>query len=273
MRKYSTLKELPSFSLSPTFLFYIYCQRGPMKTHFDIPLIEKIVKNPQETIGQRSYRLFNAYCLSHYYYLRTVSNQKELEKYCGSIPSIDEYIESIYNIRLGSRNWTTPLMYESEDERDLFDKAINVIFEYEKKFPTPDGLKSKYHVANDCDLMGLIGHIGYRPAMYFGTLGLDTLRAFIDGYFAIKEAHQISFSPFEKSLIMFIAPFKKREDLAKYRTWDRLYNWKYELTVFGTNEKHSIPRFLYRFEQFAGIKINPIVKGEEKQIDWNDHNR
>lgn len=244
-----------------------------MKTLYNIELIKWIQNDPKATIGQRSYKLLQAFLLPFDLFCEPDLPAEDLN-ILESLPSIQSIIEKKFNLELGSRHWTSPLKYNSEDDRELFSLVLNFLFDYEEKFPNPKAKQYKFKLKNSGsipDLKGFMGHMGYRPQMYFGISELACLRAYIDGYFLMKQTFELPHTEFEKKVLTFISNYKT-EDNTGYKSWDRNYRWEWDLSVYGINERHAIPRFLKDIESNTGVDLTLDINGIEVKIDWSDHN-
>jgi hypothetical protein len=188
-------------------------------------------------------------------------------------PSIQEEMDSLYDNELGTRGWWSSLKYECEDEREHFELAINFILDYEKKYPNPNHIDYKLKLKNpdvDCDLLKNIAHIGFRPEMYFGASELACLRAYIDGHFYFKDSFKLPHSNFEKKLLEFISPYKI-EGNEGFKTWDRNYRWEWDLSVYGSNERHAIPKFIADIIEFTNFELNVTINNTEIRLDWTNY--
>ena len=216
-----------------------------MKDLHNVELINWIKNNPVKTIGQRSYKLLDAYLMPFKFHCEfdiPKEHLVELEKH----PSIREEIETDFKIDLGTRSWVCPLKYDCEDDRHLFNKVIDYILSYENKYCNPDNFTYKLKLKNPKSNLKLeqsLGQIGFRPQMLFGVSELASIRSYIDGYFLFKETFQLKPSKFEKNLLRFIEEHKVEYN-KDFKTWDRNYRVKWDFSAFGSNERHAIPRFL-----------------------------
>lgn len=243
-----------------------------MKFLQQIELIKKIRIDPVPFIGQRSFKLLQAYLLPSSFY--TEFDVPEADKtQLSNYPSIQEEMDSIYNNELGNRGWWNPLKYGCEDERAHFELAIDFMLDYDKKYPNPSNniyqLKLNSPI-QDCDLLKNLGHIGFRPEMYFEVSELANLRAFIDGHFHFKSSFNLPYSSFEKKLLEFIEPYKI-EGNKDFKTWDRNYRWKWDFAVYGSNERHAIPRFFKDIEEYTGFEFTVRINDKEIKLDWMDY--
>ncbi len=243
-----------------------------MKDIHNLELINFIQKDPLKTIGQRSYKLFDAYLMPFKFYTEFNIPKEHLQE-LESLPSIREEIEKNYKIDLGTRSWVSPLKYDCEDDRHLFQKAVDYILDYENKYPNPKNINYKLKLKDsmpNLDIGESLGHIGFRPQMYFGVSELACLRAYIDGYFLFKETFQLEVSSFENKLLKFITEHKIKDNQG-FKTWDRNYRVKWDFAVFGTNEKHAIPRFLKDLEEYTQEKFKLKINDQIVQVDWSDY--
>lgn len=235
-----------------------------MKTIFDRILIQRIHENPIKIIGQRDHRAFEAYCMPFDHY-RTIKNKELIEDSLIRYPSIREEIEQEFNIKLGTRRWTAPLRYISEDERDLYTKSINYMLDYDEKYSI--NIAPAYIIKTDrLSLPSILGCIGYRFRMYINGAELAYLRAFIDGYYDLKNQYNLPLTTFEMKLFKLIDNYRKL-DQSNFKTWDRNYRWQWDFQSYGYSFQ-SIYRFLKEVEEYTDTKINPIVNKEELFIDW-----
>lgn len=244
-----------------------------MKTIHNIELIKWIQKEPVGTIGQRSYKLLQAFQLPFDLFCEPKLPSKDLNL-LESLPSIQSIIEKEFNLKLGSRHWTSPLKYKSEDDRDLFSIVLNFLFDYEEKFPNPGAKQYKFKLKNPesiPDMKGFLSHMGYRPEIYFGISELACLRAYVDGYFHMKESFELPHTDFEKKVLSFIHTYKV-EGNAGFKTWDRNYRHEWDFSVYGSNERQAIPTFLKDLESHTGIDLTLNINGMEVKVDWSDHN-
>jgi hypothetical protein len=245
-----------------------------MKTILYTDIIESITKNPSKTIGQRSFPLFQAYLIPFDCFCEfEIPNDDyvELKKY----PSLEEYVEVIYKHKLGgSEHWTTPLQLYTEDNRSLYEEASSFILDYNKKFPNPQKEHYSYcfkkNITVELDLKDSIGHIAYRPSMFFNSKSLSCLRAYIDGYFDMKKKLGLNITEFESKLISFIKKFKGQKKGA-FNTWDR--NFSHRIRFHYNFNSNDINWFIYELEKYTNEKFSFYINNIKITPDWSEYTK
>ncbi|MDJ1498705.1 hypothetical protein QNI19_37580 [Cytophagaceae bacterium DM2B3-1] len=243
-----------------------------MKSLHQIDLIKEIQQNPIPFIGQRSFKLLQVFLLP--FDINCEFDVPDADQpFLNEYPSIEQEISSTYDIRLGTRSWPSPLKYYCEDERARFQLATNFILDYEKKYPNPNQADYKLKLKDPSTIFELetsLGMIGFRPEMYFGTSELACLRAYIDGYFFFKDYFKLRHSSFEVKLLEFIKPYKTVNN-ADFKTWDRNYRWEWDFAVYGTNERHAIPKFMQDIQEYTQTTFSVTINNTEIKLDWTNY--
>lgn len=221
-----------------------------MRTFHNLDILEKVLKDPYGTIGQRNYSLFKSYCLAFDWYT-DVQVDDSIKFIVEGMPTIEEFVTT----QIGENNLRTVLFdyyigWKSEDSREHFELCLRKIKEYENEFPVAP-MKYSYKLKQDIESLDLrknLKYFLYRSQM-FGFNGLAGLRAFLDGYFKFKNQYQLELSEYESQLYNFIAFWKNKvkKDLP-FETWDR----PFRLECMGTTD-FSGPSIQWEFERFEEI--------------------
>ena len=217
------------------------------------------MNNTSATIGQRNYGLFKCYSMAFDWGLDLVYDDST-EKLAEQMPSIEEFVTN----QLGENNNRTVrfdyyIGWNSEDQRELFERCFQKILEYENAFPILEKDYSfKLKTQLKMDLKGNLKHIFMRPGMY-GMENLSHLRAYLDGYFRFKKDYNLTLSETDRKIIDFIKDWKgKVNKNREFETWDR----PFRLEKMGTTD-FSGPSVSWEFERFEEI----ITEELELELD------
>jgi hypothetical protein len=191
-----------------------------MRSFHPVSQIQDIAENVYATIGQHRYSLMKAYLLpwNQWAQLRI---DPLLEKEIVHMPSIEDFAASEIN---ETHNRTVRFDYylglKAEDERELLNLAIDLIQRYERTYPVPENCYT-YELTESIDLQNtILKFILMHPGMV-GITSMAGIRAFLDGYFRIKEELYVPLSTYEIKLQDFISYWKKRVNpLLPFETWE-----------------------------------------------------
>lgn len=231
-----------------------------MRTFNNLQLLRDVMDNTSSTIGQRNYGLYRCYSMAFDWGLDLIYDDS-VEALAKDMPSIEEFVTK----QQGEDNNRTVrfdyyIGWDSEDQRELFERCCQKILEYENTFPISEKdysfeLKPEFNM----DLKRDLKHIFKRPGMY-GMEKLSHLRAYLDGYFRFKKEYKLAFSETDRKLIDFIKYWKEKVNKnRKFETWDR----PFRLEKMGTTD-FSGSSGLWEFERFDEILT------EELELELDD---
>jgi hypothetical protein len=234
-----------------------------MRDFNNLDLILKIENNPLDYIIHRKVSLLQSYLFGYEYFLLKIKDVEILKDKYKNVPSMDEYGRIKYNGRnIGTRNITSIISYNCENEIEYYDNYLQFIKEYEEKYILEENVvymikdEEKYTTEN------ILKAIKTRYPTYFGTYNLENFRAFFDGYIKCKKDYDITIDNYENGIIGFLKTIKCEilNMEGKYITWDRKYRYNKDANPWGemngNSGKEIVNNFFTDLEKYIGkIKV------------------